>query len=279
MRGVPKKGGWRRRSELASSRRSPEQERRRGSRSWNCLLLLFVVVEESLLWGNALGVSCISWLSDPSCRVLHMNPPRQVELREIYAGNLECRELRQYLGDESQLIESRSNSHHMIIFLITTLLDIVNIATSSHPRPSTIDFASTQGPQLADPLISTPRSRTRMPTIHAFPDDETSTSALLLRLNLLEDLLSLPSSNLPTDPASTATHDQSHELTSAPPRPGQDVISRTEALERQLADVIRDSGHESLRRFVDRCESLITGPFSSALVSARQSREKNRTRH
>jgi hypothetical protein len=53
----------------------------------------------------------------------------------------------------------------------------------------------------------------------------------------------------------------------AEPRPGQDLTSRLEALERSLQDLIRSSGHESLRRFVDRCESrLFCLPFRIALL-------------
>lgn len=99
--------------------------------------------------------------------------------------------------------------------------------------------------------------RARMPTLSpalaSLPDTSSSTSALFLRVGLLEDLLSSP--NQPRIPDGTTIDSKKGDV-DVPPRPGRDLTSRLETLERGLQDLIRGSGsgRESLRRFVDRCE-------------------------
>ncbi|KAH8085161.1 hypothetical protein HD553DRAFT_22750 [Filobasidium floriforme] len=89
------------------------------------------------------------------------------------------------------------------------------------------------------------------------PDTSSSTSALYLRLGLLEDLLSQPTQlRIPDE---TTINSKKGDV-DVPPRPGQDLTSRLEALERGLQDLIRGSGSgsgkEGLRRFVDRFDSI-----------------------
>ncbi|KAG7532049.1 hypothetical protein FFLO_03924 [Filobasidium floriforme] len=95
------------------------------------------------------------------------------------------------------------------------------------------------------------------PPLAPLPDTSSSTSALYLRLGLLEDLLSsqTPTSTSTSNEAAFDSKEGAGAV-NAEPRPGQDLTSRLEALERGLQDLIRSSGHESLRRFFDRFDSI-----------------------
>lgn len=95
---------------------------------------------------------------------------------------------------------------------------------------------------------------TTMHPIHPPTSPYSPVSALLLRLAHLENLLS------PVPNIDTTTNDDDNT------RPGQDILSRTETLERRLNDLIRASGHEGLRKFVDQCE-LATSLFRWLVTS------------
>lgn len=119
-------------------------------------------------------------------------------------------------------------------------------------------------------MISNMSTTTFPPELAPLPDSSSSTSALYLRLNLLEDLLFPPTpSRIPEETTST-TFDNRESDGDEPqgPRPGRDLTSRLEALERGLQDLLRGSGSgkESLRRFVDRCESSCFSCFFPSIA-------------
>lgn len=99
--------------------------------------------------------------------------------------------------------------------------------------------------------------------------DTSTSTAFQLRLQWLEAILSNPESTIrqsllySREPSQLKTSPKHDDRTTSVSDNGKDVTGRTADLLQQLRNVVLDSGHDSLRRLIDECESS-KHPFHSS---------------